>query len=56
MLSSPNATNDTKREFGKSVPVTDIAGDAYPSPYFGDMSREYLIETNEEQTKSKLIE
>lgn len=40
--SSPNATNEIKREFGNSWPVTDIAGDEYPSPYLGDMSREYL--------------
>lgn len=40
---SPNATNDTKREFGKSCPVIEMVGDEYPSPYRGDKSLEYLI-------------
>lgn len=51
MSSSPNATNETKREFGNSVPVTDAVGDEYPSPYFGEMSREYL---NRFHKKTKL--
>lgn len=40
---SSKTTSDTSRAAGSSSPVTETVGDDTPSPYFGDISRPYLI-------------